>query len=175
MTARFPRLERIRVGGWRGVDLAMIRDAASLSSVYLEGRRQKGTLAGIERCSAIERLVSIDYAVSDSSPLRPLGRLREVKLLAMPPTEPHEVVRFSDLAAPVMERIWIANALRIEDFAVLKELPRLREIRLINCPLRENDLRELRALPSRVKIDVVGPPHPERVRGGEGRVNSIAG
>ncbi|WAL63836.1 hypothetical protein ORV05_22935 [Amycolatopsis cynarae] len=91
----------------------------------------------------------------------------------MPPTVPHEVVRFSDLAAPGMERIWIANALRIEDFAVLKELPRLREIRLINCRLRENDLRELRALPSWVKVDAPGPPHAERVHGGEGRGGPI--
>ncbi|WP_433920731.1 hypothetical protein OIE50_50375 [Streptomyces canus] len=157
VASRFPRLERLRVGAWKGSDLEMIREGKHLVSVYLEGRRQAGSLAGIESCTAVEEFVSINYSITDSLPLRSLGGLREVKLLAASPTAPHGIIRFSDIASSSLGKVWISNASVLEGFEILKELPRLREVRLIECRLGGTELQELNTLSRRVDVRVIDP------------------
>ncbi|MFF4573524.1 hypothetical protein [Streptomyces sp. NPDC001410] len=157
VASRFPRLERLRVGTWRGTDLEMICGAEHLTSVYLEGRRQTGTLAGAESCPAVEEFVSINYSVADSLPLRSLNGLREVKLLAASPTAPHGIIRFSDIASPNLVKVWISNPTVLEGFDILKELPRLREVRLVECRLSDAELQALNSLSGKVDVRIVDP------------------
>ncbi|MFI7067414.1 hypothetical protein ACIBL3_40920 [Kribbella sp. NPDC050124] len=150
----WPALERLRLGGWRGSDLEFLRGAERLSSVQLEGRRQKGGLAGIETCRSLVEFTSINYSIEDSAPMRELQKLREVKLMAAPPTHPHRRISGADLAAATLEKIWISNADRLEDIDVLSALPRLRNLRLVHCHLTAEDTRALAAL-TRTKVELI--------------------
>lgn len=149
---KWPILERFRLGAWRGSDLELLRGAEYLSSVHLEGRRQEGTLAGIDGCVSLTEFTSINYAVEDSAPLRHLGGLRTVKLMAAPPGPPHRRILFSDLAGDKLEKIWISNADELIDVGVLRSLPRLREVRLIHCRIGKADLRTLDSLAANVQV-----------------------
>ncbi|MFE4703572.1 hypothetical protein ACFRIC_41625 [Streptomyces sp. NPDC056738] len=157
MANQFPQLEHFQIGTWKGSDLEMVRGGGCLKSLYLEGRRQAGTLAGIETCPAVEEIMSVNYSIADSSPLRPLDRLREVKLLAASPAAPHGIIRFSDIASSDLAKVWISNAPVLQDVDALRELPRLREVRLIECRLGRDDLQELKTLPGRVDVRIISP------------------
>ncbi|MFC9689121.1 hypothetical protein ACFTSF_11315 [Kribbella sp. NPDC056951] len=153
---KWPILERLRLGAWRGSDLELLRGAEHLSSVHLEGRRQEGTLAGIDGCVSLTEFTSINYSVEDSAPLRNLAELRTVKLMSAPPGPPHRRILLSDLAGGKLEKIWISNADELVDVGVLHSLPQLREVRLIHCRLREADQRALDSL-SAVNVKVIDP------------------
>lgn len=95
------------------------------------------------------------YSVADSRPLRSLDRLREVKLLAASPTAPHGNIGFSDIASDQLVKVWISNAPSLADIGVLKDLPSLREVRLIQCPLESTDRRELNLLSKKINVSVI--------------------
>jgi len=154
---RWPNLERIRIGGWRGIDLGQVVGAARLSRVYLEGRRQQGTLRGVETCTSLTELISINYSIEDTAPLTGLDNLREVRLMAASPTPSHGRVSFADLAGPDLRRIWISNARNLLDFDALRSLPRLRELRLIECAVGAPDAELLTSLPASVDIRIIDP------------------
>lgn len=153
---RWPALERLRLGGWRGSDLEFLRGSERLSSVHLEGRRQHGRLDGIETCRSLVEFTSINYSIEDSAPLRQLQGMREVKLMAAPPTQPHRRISGADLAAASLEKIWISNADRLNDIDVLSALPRLRNLRLVRCHVTAEDTRALAAFPT-TKVEVIDP------------------
>lgn len=154
---RWPNLERIRIGGWRGADLGQVAGAQRLNRVYLEAKRQRGTLRGLETCTALTELISINYAVEDTAPLSGLHNLREVRLMAASPTPSHSRVSFADLAGPELTKIWISNARNLLDFDALRSLPRLRELRLIGCALRGSDAELLKSLPASRDVRIIDP------------------
>jgi hypothetical protein len=155
VAARWPVLESFRLGTWRGRDLQILNGAEKLTQLRLEGRRQIGVLNGLETCQAIKRVVSVNYSVQDTAPLRGLVMLEELKMMAARPTEPHGRVDFSDLPSAQMRRLWISNAPRIRHLERLLEMPRLREVRLIDCGLDDAATRMLESIPNRVRVQVM--------------------
>src|SRR5262245_45473018 len=110
---RWPKLSALRVGEWRASDLQMLNTAAELTHVYLEGRRQRGALDGIEACTSLESLIIVNYSVSSTGQLRDLDSLSELKLLAAKPTPAHEAIDLSALTSPRLAKLWISNASRL--------------------------------------------------------------
>lgn len=152
---KWPMLEEIRVGRWRGSDLRMVCGAERLSVVRVEGRRQTGSLAGVESCRSVTDFMSVDYTLTDTAPLRSLVSLRDVRLLAAQPAAPHRRVSFADLAGPDVVRIWISNAADLQDLEAPAAMPRLRELRIIECPISARDNEILHALPDRIRVERV--------------------
>jgi hypothetical protein len=155
IAARWPELDWFRLGTWRGTDLRMLDGAAWLSTVSIEGRRQAGSLEGVETCGALENLTVINYSVRDTELLRALDNLVEVKLLAARPTGPHGRIDVADLPGDRLAKLWIANATELSNIETLAGLPALRELRLIECGLTGSDQRVLAALPRRVQVRIV--------------------
>jgi hypothetical protein len=120
----------------------------------LEGRRQRATLDGVDRLAALEELVVVNYPVKDSAPLRSLPHLREVRLLAAKPAPPHEFIDFGDLATDQLRKVWTSNASSLRGLDLLRDLPALREVRLIGCALSRADLDDIDAARGRVKIEI---------------------
>jgi hypothetical protein len=152
---RWPMLEWFRLGTWRGTDCQILSGAERLATVHIEGRRQSGTLEGIEECQSLENLTTINYSIGDTAPLRALNNLVEVKLLAAHPTPSHGRVDVSDVAGGSLSKLWIANAPALSGIESLSENPMLREVRLIDCGLAESDQRVLDALPKWVEVRIV--------------------
>jgi hypothetical protein len=74
---------------WKGSDLGMIDGATELTSVYLEGARQHGTLEGSQACVSLESLTIVNFSVESTSPLGGLDLLSRAELHAAKPTPPH--------------------------------------------------------------------------------------
>jgi len=151
----WPALESLRLGTWRGDNLHTLDEARNIVNLYVEGRRQSGVLDGLQSCQRIEYLVSVNYSIRDTAPLRDLKVLSEVRLMAAPPAEPHGRVDFSDLLSSHLKKLWISNASRIWHAEALLEMPMLREIRLVGCRLAPTDHRVLQSLPTRVLVQIV--------------------
>jgi hypothetical protein len=154
VAAHWPALESLRIGSWRGDDLRFLERASQLRSFYSEGRRQSGTLEGIEECQSLRELVSVNYSISQTRPLRELEMLSEVRLMAAPPTRPHGIVDLVDLVGPELKKLWISNASGFQNTDALTGAEKLREVRLIKCNLAESDMLVLGALPNRVRVDI---------------------
>jgi len=154
---RWPALESLRIGMWRGRDLEFVRGAEQLRTVRLEGRRQHGSLTGIEECVALEEFVSIDYSIETTKPLAGLTRLRQVSLMAAPPASPHGEISFADLAGANLQKIWVSNAVALRDVGALDSLPHLRELRLVECRLTDRDMKTLGRLRDGVDVKVIDP------------------
>lgn len=154
VAARWPALESLRIGSWRGGDLHFLVGASELRSFCSEGRRQSGTLEGIEDCLSLQELVSVNYSISRTTPLRDLEMLSEVRLMAAPPTRPHSIIDVADLAGPELKKLWISNASGFRNTEALAGAEKLREVRLIKCNLTDADMLILDALPNRVRVDV---------------------
>jgi hypothetical protein len=155
VAAHWPVLESLRIGSWRGDDLRFLRGASELRSFYAEGRRQSGALEGIEECLSLRELVSVNYSISQTRPLRELQLLSEVRLMAAPPAKPHGIIDLVDLAGPELKKLWISNASGFRNTGALAGAEKLREVRLIKCNLTESDMLVLGALPNRVRVDIV--------------------
>ena len=155
VAARWPGLATVRVGGWKGQDLGVLAGAGRLASAYLEGRRQQGTLDGVEGCAAIESLLLVNYSVASTEPLRGLDALREVKLLAARPTPAHGALDLSAFTSRHLAKIWISNASALLNPGALAQLPALRELRLLGCPLTEADRAAIAALPKHVAVQIL--------------------
>jgi hypothetical protein len=122
-------------------------DANELSTLHLEGKRQSGGLAGLEACSFLREIKSVNYAISDTAPLRGLQNLMSVDMLAARPTGPHGRIDLADLSGSELRRLWISNAPKIFHVEALLEIPTIREIRLIDCRLDDQQRRVLESLP----------------------------
>lgn len=140
---RWPEIESLRIGAWKGNSLEFLRGARKLSTIYLEGKRQSGDLAGLEPCSFLRELRSVNYAINDTAPLRGLQNLTSVDLMAARPTGPHGRVDLADFSGSNLRRLWISNAPQIFHVESLLEIPTIREIRLIDCGLDEGQRRTL--------------------------------
>jgi hypothetical protein len=155
VAARWPALAALRLGTWRGTDLELLAGAKDLSKVHIEGRRQAGSLAGIDSCPAVETLIMINYSVRDTTSLRGLRRLTEARLMATRPTPPHHLVDLSDLAGPSLATLWISNAGEIRGVEALAGPAGLRQVRLLECRLRAEARQILAELPRRVTVEVL--------------------
>lgn len=155
VASRWPGLESFRLGMARNVDLQMLGGARKLAQVRVEGRRQEGSLDGIEECSSLEELIIVDYSVAGTVPLRGLNMLSELRLMAAPPSGPHKNIDLSDIADSRLRKLWISNASAIRNMEMLLEMQFLRNVRLIGCNLEPADRRVLDLLPPRVKIDIL--------------------
>jgi hypothetical protein len=133
----------------------MLDRAMTLRNVYLEARRQKGTLDGIQACTGLESLILVNYSIGNTDPLRGLDAISELKLLAAKPTPAHEPLDLSAITSPVLAKLWISNARQLIHIDSLSERPSLRELRLIGCELSEADLRVVSELPKRVSVQLV--------------------
>jgi hypothetical protein len=154
VAVHWPVLESLRIGSWRGGDLRFLVGAGELKSFYSEGRRQSGTLEGIEDCLRLQEFVSVNYSIGRTRPLRELEMLSEIRLMAAPPTRPHSIIDVADLAGPELEKLWISNASGFRNADALMGAEKLREVRLIKCNLTTSDMLVLGALPNRVRVDV---------------------
>ncbi|MBO3744963.1 hypothetical protein J5X84_02710 [Streptosporangiaceae bacterium NEAU-GS5] len=152
---KWPAVQWLSVGGWRGTDLSVLENAADIRFAEFGGRRQSGTLDGIEGCSAIETLVTVNYSVKDTAPLRGLRSLTELRLLAVRPTPVHGRIDIADLQASPLVKLWIADVPVIHSIEALAAIPTLRELRLGGCRLSSSDQRFLDRLSQRVKVDVL--------------------
>lgn len=85
----WPALESLRVDFHAGDDCRWVGEARALRQFELHARRQAGSLDGIEAAVALQGLRVINYALSDTAPLRPLSQLREMRLLSRPPGPPN--------------------------------------------------------------------------------------
>lgn len=153
--SRWPGLLALRVGEWKASDLQMLDAADKVTHVYLEARRQRGALDGVEACASLESLIIINYSVANAEPLRGLDSLSELKLLAAKPTPPHETIDLSMLTSPQLAKIWISNAGRLLKLDSLAHLSSMRELRLIGCRLSDADMRAISALPKRIDVQIV--------------------
>jgi hypothetical protein len=152
---KWPALESLRIGTWRGSDFAMVAGSPNLARIYIEGKRQQGTLVGLDACPLLEELTLINYSARGTAPLRALDRLRDVRLLAAKPTHPHGPIDFRDFSSARLERIWISNAPQIQNIPALSELPALRQLRLIDCPIDVAARQVLDDLPRRVSVEIL--------------------
>jgi hypothetical protein len=155
VASRWPALESFRLGTWRGPDVQMLSGARKLVRFHAEGRRQKGGLSGIERCVSIEHLTIVNCSIESITPLRPLSRLSELRLMAAPPTSSHEKIDLSDLTDSRLRKLWISNASELQHIELLLEMPFLRDVRLIGCPLKDADRRMLDLLSTRARVDIL--------------------
>jgi hypothetical protein len=151
----WPELRIIRLGTFSGVDLKVLEGARKLSNVHIDARRQSGTLEGIELCTQITELALVNYSTRDTQPLQNLDNLIQLKLMAAAPTAPHGTINFKDLPGKSLNKIWISNASRLTNLDALAEFPKLREVRLIDCQLDENNRQNINALPRPDRVDIV--------------------
>ncbi|MEV6842957.1 hypothetical protein [Actinoplanes sp. NPDC051411] len=142
----WPNLTALRVIDWRGTDLGMLAGARAVTQLHLRGNGQSGNLDGLQHCSHLERLVTINYSLAGSAPLRGLTGLREIRLLAAAPTEPHRVIDLADVIGPSLTTLWIANAARLENLDALIDSA-VSELHLIDCELSPAE-REMLSLVS---------------------------
>lgn len=153
--AHWPSLSSLRLGEWRGGNLQFLGNSRNLSRLYIEGRKQSGDLSGVENCSSLAELISINCPICDTAPLRDLKLLSEVRLMAAPPAGPHGRIDIADLSDAYLERMWVSNAPELQNIEALLECPRLRELRLVKCQLSDSDRRLLGSLPARAKVTII--------------------
>jgi hypothetical protein len=154
VASRWPALESFRVGMWRGSDLQMLSGARKLVRFYAEGRRQAGSLEGIEGCRSIEQIIMVDYSICGTAPLRGLSMLSELRMLAAPPAGPHQDIDISDIADSRIRTLWISNAPVLRHMDALLEMRFLRNVRLIKCHLEAADRQVLDSLSARAKVEI---------------------
>jgi hypothetical protein len=130
----WPNLTALRIIDWLGTDLRMLAGARNVTQLHLRGNGQGGSLDGVEDCTHLERLVTINYSLAGSAPLRGLSGLREVRLLAAAPAEPHRVIDLADVVGPSLTTLWISNAARLENLDALIDSA-VAELHLIDCDL----------------------------------------
>ena len=152
---RWPEIESLRIGAWKGVSLEFLEESRKLSKLYLEGERQAGGLAGLEACSTLRELRSANYAISDTAPLRGLRNLISVDMMAARPTGPHGRIDLADLSGSNLRRLWISNAPQIRHVEALLEIPTIREIRLIDCGLDGPQRRVLESMPLKGGLQLI--------------------
>lgn len=155
VASRWPALESFRLGMWRGPDFRMLSGARKLVRFHAEGRRQTGSLSGIEGCVSIEHLTIVNGSIASTAPLRALSNLSELTLMARPPARPHEKIDLSDLTESRLRVLWISNAPELQHVEVLLDIPFLRNVRLIGCPLKDADRRVLDQLSTRARVDIL--------------------
>lgn len=165
ISMHWPVLESFSLGSWRGTDLHLLNDASRLRHLDVEGRRQAGTLEGVETCASLEELITVDYPIKDTAPLRGLRSLREIRLLAARPTAPHGIINISDLSGSRLTKLWLSNAANIRHLDALANISSLREVRLIDCRLTSADRQFLDSMASRVKVELVNARMEDRNSG----------
>jgi len=143
---RWPEIESLRVGAWKGVSLNLLEGAPKLSTLRLEGKGQSGGLAGLEACTSLKELRSVKYGIRDTSPLRDLKNLVSLDMMAARPAAPHGRIDLADLSGSELRRLWISNAPEIFHVEALLEIPTVREIRLIDCGLSDRQRRVLESM-----------------------------
>jgi hypothetical protein len=151
---RWPGLSRLRVGLWHGADLRILAGADRLAGVYLEGRRQSGSLDGIEECAALESLTLINYSVTDLAAVRHLSMLRSIDLHAATPASPHAPLDMAELPSARLVALRITNASGLHNLDALADRPFLHSVRLVDCSLTEQDRRTLASL-DRIRVEIV--------------------
>lgn len=154
VAAHWPALDSFRLGTWRGTNLRILEGAKKLVRLHVEGRRQAGTLDGLKECESLEELVTVNYSVQDTGPLRSLNSLVELKLMAAHPTAGHGRIDFTDIRRSRLRKLWISNAGNIQNVEALAGISSLRELRLVDCRLSSEDREFLRALPG-VRVQLV--------------------
>jgi len=140
---------------WRDADLQMLSGARKLARFYAEGRRQAGSLEGIEGCISVEQIIIVDYSITSTAPLSALNILSELRMMAAPPAPAHENINLADLPNSRLRKLWISNASRLDHVEALVEMPLLRDLRLIGCRLEDADRSVLDMLSARAKVDVL--------------------
>ena len=150
----WPALESLRIGTWRGTDLHLLGTAEELGSLHIEGRRQSGSLEGIETCPSLREIVIVDYSIASSSPLRQLRKLTNVSLMAAPPSAPHGNIDMLDITSLELRSLWISNASALVHLEALAEASALRSVRLLGCRLTSTDRRTLLSLPGRMHVEI---------------------
>lgn len=150
----WPSLERLRVGLWKDADLRLVANGSHLTSVYLEGGGQAGTLEGVESCHRLEKLTIIDCGIRDTAPLRSLDNLVEVKLMAARPAVPHARINLADICNGRLERLRIVRAAKVEGLELLAGCRRVKEVTLVDCDLSASDQAVLAALPIARRVAV---------------------
>jgi hypothetical protein len=154
VAAHWPGLQRFRVGNWRESNLQILMNAGSLAELNLECRRQSGSLVGIENCTSLRSLQTVDYSILETTPLKELRLLADLKLLAARPTGPHEKIDISDLTKSNLAKLWISNARQILNLELLEGIQTLREVRLIGCQLSDPQKSFLNAIAKKLRLDV---------------------
>lgn len=154
---RWPNLRSLRIGRWKGTNLAVVDGCGSLEELYLEGMRQTVDLAGVEGCSRLARLILLDVAVTSTEPLSGLHELTEVRLLAGRAKQPHVEIDFAHLASDRVEKIWVINAGKVSGASALTSANRLSSVRLIDSVVSESQAEALESLPRPAEVDVVRP------------------
>lgn len=155
VSMHWPALESFKLGTWRGTNLQLLDGATRLRRFHVEGRRQAGTLAGVESCESLEALQTVNYSIKDTAPLRGLRSLTELRMMAAHPTASHGIIDISDLSGSRLIKLWISNAASIRQLPVLADLPSLREVRLIDCRLTAADRQFLDILAARARVQVI--------------------
>lgn len=153
--AHWPSLSSLRIGQWRGSNFQFLGNSRNLARLYVEGRKQRGDLGGIENCGSLAELISVNYPIRDTAPLRDLEMLSEVRLMTAPPASPHGQIDIADLSGPYLQRMWVSNAPELLNLEALLECPRLLELRFVKCRLSDSDRRLLGSLPARVKVTII--------------------
>jgi len=155
VNSRWPAVASLRMGEWKGRDLRVLSGASELTEVYLEGRRQQGTLEGVESCVSLKSLTVVNYSVLNADPLRSLKALSTVKLLAAEPTPTHGKIDLSVLAGSRIEKLWVSNAAGFLNLDSLTDTQSMREMRIIGSRLSESDMRTLSAFPKWIRVQIV--------------------
>lgn len=152
---RWPEIESLRIGMWKGTSLYFLGDARKLSTLYLEGRRQSGKLTGLEACPSLHNLISVNFAISDTAPMRGLRELEEVRMMAARPTGPHTRVDLADFLGSKLRKLWISNAPQIFHVEALLDIPTIRDIRLIDCGLDPKQRQFLESMPIKGSLRLI--------------------
>jgi hypothetical protein len=152
---KWPNVSWLRIGKWGSHNLGSLERANLLEEVYIEAKRQAGGLEGIETLSQLRVLKTINYSVQSLAPLSSLELLQEVRLMSARPSPPHEPFDLSALRSPMLQRLWVSNCPNFLHLEALAELPRLREVRFVDCQLSAADRDLLATLPSRVSVQLV--------------------
>jgi hypothetical protein len=151
--SRWPNLKVLRLGGWRGSDFRMLDGASELTHLHLEGRNQSTSLEGIEGCKKLEQVEALRMSFEDIRPLSGVASIRELQLMAAPNNR-HGVIDFSVVASSSLEKAWISNASAIANVRHLAGMNSVREIRLIDCDISEEEKIHFGQLPSYVRVDI---------------------
>lgn len=152
---KWPSIKWLRIGMWLGADYSLLANAGVLEELRVEARRQAGSLEGLEALSRLRVLRTVNYSIGSLAPLAGLTQLEEVRLMAAHPCPPHGRFDLSALRSPMLRSLWVSNCAEFLHLEVLGQLPRLREVRFVECRLSQADRRLLAMLPPSVSVQLV--------------------
>jgi hypothetical protein len=154
--ATLSALQGLVVWGWRGQDLQFAAPIGSLEKIKLEATNQLISLNGLQSCRNLAELEILDARAISLVPLRELTHLRVLRLIGSPDIDQEVVLDLSDIAGVAeLEDVTITYAGAVKSLKPLLEMPRLREVRLRQTLVLDDDLSPLDRLPE--GTTVVGP------------------